>query len=104
MSSFKEILKRDNATIFNEEEYSSTHNIDGKDLIITIDRDELKERKAKYAEGTYLGELLFYVNKEDLDYEPVINQRMRFDSELKFITDFQEDMGVYTIILSENKS
>ncbi|OPJ63690.1 hypothetical protein [Clostridium chromiireducens] len=104
MSSFKEILERDNAAIFNEDEYSSKHDIDGKDLTITIDSDKLKERKEKYAEGTYLGELLFYIQKDVLGYEPVINQRMRFDKEPKFVTDFQEDMGVYTIVLSENKA
>jgi len=104
MSSFKEILEQDAKTFFNEDEFSSEHNIDGKDVIITMDNDLLKERKAKHAEGTYLGDLLFSIKKEDFGAEPAIGQHVKFDTDTKFVTDFQEDMGIYIITLSENKS
>lgn len=104
MSTFKEILEQDNATFFSEDEFSEQHNIDGEELSIIIDDDLLKERKTKYAEGTYLGSLLFYIRKDVLGYEPAINQRMKFDGEIKFVTDFENNMGVYTITLGENIS
>jgi hypothetical protein len=103
MRSFKDFIKNDIKTFFNDEEFSSDHNINGKNVTITIDDDLLKERKTKYAEGTYLGSLLFYVNKENLDFEPAINMHIKYDGKVKFITDCQENMGVYTITLGENK-
>ena len=104
MSTFKEILERDSAAFFNEDEFSSQHNIDGKDVIITIDHDLLKERQAKFAEGTYFGDLLFHIPKNDFGYEPAIGEHIKYDGEVKFITDFQEDMGVYTITIGANMS
>lgn len=104
MSTFKEILERDNAVFFNEDEYASEHNIDGEDITITIDDDLLKERKSKYAEGTYLGELLFHVKNDVLGYEPAIGDHMKFDGEPKFVTDVQNNMGIYTITLGANMS
>ncbi|WP_297429306.1 hypothetical protein [Clostridium sp.] len=104
MSIFKDILKQDEATFFNEDEFSETHNIDDKDVVITIDNDLLKERQAKHAEGTYLGSLLFFIKKVDFGYEPAINQHVKFDGDTKFVTDFQDDMEVYIITLGENKS
>lgn len=104
MSSFKEILEQDAKVFFNEEEFSSTHNIDGNDVVITIDNDLLKERKSKYAEGTYIGDLLFSIKKEDFGCEPALNQHIKFDNTIKFVTDFQEDMGIYIITLGENMS
>ncbi len=104
MSTFKEILERDNAVFFNEDESAETHNINGKDIAITIDEDLLKERSVKSAEGTYLGSLLFYVKKEDLGFEPILGKIVKYDKEPKFITDCQENMGIYTITLGENMS
>lgn len=104
MSTFKEILKQDEATFLNEDEFSDKHNIEGKDVVILIDNDLLKERKTKYAEGTYLGSLLFYIKKDDLGYRPAIGEHIKFDGEVKFVTDFQDDMGIYVITLGENMS
>lgn len=101
---FKEQLNEDLDVFFNTDEFSETHNINGKDISITPDEDLLKERKAKFAEGTYLGSLLFHVKKEELDFEPIIDKLIKYDKEPKFITDCQENMGVYTITIGENKS
>lgn len=104
MSTFKDILERDSAAFFNEDEFSSKHNIDGKNVDIIIDHDLLKERQAKFAEGTYIGDLLFYIQKYDFGYEPAIGEHIKFDGEVKFINDFQEDMGFYTITIGANMS
>lgn len=96
---FKDFLRKDFETFFNVNEFSETHNIDGKDIDISIDDDELKERQAKFAEGTYIGSLLFYAKESDFEEMPVIEQRMKYDGELYEVADIQENHGVYTITL-----
>lgn len=104
MSTFKDFLDSDSAVFLNIDEFATTHNIDGKDIDIVIDNDMLKERQAKYAEGTYLGDLLFHVKKSDFGYKPAIRKHIKFDGETYFITDFQEDMGIYIITIGANMS
>jgi hypothetical protein len=104
MSSFKEIVAQDQATFFNVDEFAEWHNVNDKEAAIIIDNDLLKERKSKYAEGTYLGSLLFYIKKEDLGYKPIFNEHMKFDKDIKFVTDVQDEDGCYIITLGENKS
>lgn len=106
MSSFKEVIQEDlNNTFFDIDEFAEIHNIDGKDISIIIDHELLKERQAKYAEGTYLGDVLFHVKKSDFGEAPGINQPIKFDGDSTMrVTDFQEDMGIYIITLGSNRS
>lgn len=87
-----------------KEQLKEDHNIDNKVVNIIIDKDLLKEKKAKNAEGTYLGDLLFSIKADDLGYEPVLDQHMKFDGDIKRIIDFQENSGMYIITLGANMS
>lgn len=105
MKSFKEIVSNDiNSTFFNENEFSEFHNIDGEDMLIQIDNDLLKERQAKFAEGTYLDEVLFIVKKSDFGEPYPIGKQIKYDGEFMRINDFQKESDVYIITLGANMS
>ncbi|KZL88709.1 hypothetical protein [Clostridium magnum] len=96
---FKESLQEDLDTFLNVDEFAEIRNIDGADIPIQIDNDLLKERQAKFAEGTYLGDVLFLVKKSDFGDPPAREQIIKLDNEPMRVTDFQENMGIYTITL-----
>ena len=104
MAAFKDLLEQDYSAVFNSDEFGEMHSIDDKDIAIVIDNDLLKERKIKSAEGTYIGDLLFFVKKSDFGDQPAIGQVIKFDTKPMRVSDFQEDMGVYTITLEANMS
>lgn len=99
MASLKDYIEDDMSTFFNTNEFAETHNIDGIDMPIQIDNDLLKERQTKFAEGTYLGDVLFLVQKSDFGESPAREQIIKFDGEPMRVIDFQENIGIYTITL-----
>ncbi|MDR2648830.1 MAG: hypothetical protein LBB94_03825 [Clostridiales bacterium] len=110
MSAFKEQIENDlNAAFFNPEldEFISRHNINGKDMIIVLDEDELIKRRIgkvnDYAAGVYEGDLLFYVREAVYGGKrPDIGEHMKYDGVIHRVTDFQSDMGMFTIVLAKN--
>lgn len=104
MSSFKDYLAKDADIFFNSNEFGEWHNIDGADKLIIIDQDLLEHRKIKYAEGTYSGDLLFYIKKSDLDERPLEDSVMRYDDEPMKVSKVQEDIDTYIITLEATLS
>ncbi|MDR1912965.1 MAG: hypothetical protein LBQ68_00575 [Clostridiales bacterium] len=109
MANFKEQINADLSSVFiNEDEFGSVHNIDGVDMLIVLDNDELERRKQSkindYTGGVYEGDLLFYALEDEFGYRPKIDQIIRFDGAKYRITDFSSDMGVYIIALLSNKA
>lgn len=104
MASFKDYLIKDTNNIFNTNEFAGIHNIDGQEKTIIKDNELLKERQAKYAEGTYKGDLLFFIKKDDFGEAPAIGQPVKFDNEVMRVSDFNENEGVYEITLEVNLS
>lgn len=105
MTAFKDILEQDMAATFGMDEFSEMHNVNGENMPVVIDRELLKERQIKSAEGTYQGYLLFSVRVSDLGDEPAIGQPLSFDGDNTMrVTDCQEEMGLYVITLGSNMS
>ncbi|MFT5871115.1 MAG: hypothetical protein ACI8WT_000013 [Clostridium sp.] len=95
----KDYFVSDMKTFFNVGEFGEMHNVDGKDILIVMDSDMLKSNKIKAADGTYLGDVLFYAQKSDFLETPVVEQRMDFDGEIYNINDIGEDNEMYKITL-----
>jgi hypothetical protein len=109
MLAFKEIIGEDLKSIFfNELEFGDVHNINGIDMLIVLDGDELEKRKLgkmdDYTGGVYEGDLLFYVRADIYGKRPDIEQIITFDGEKYRVTDFQEDIGMYTVVVKKNIS
>ena len=108
MRTFKEQLEKDfHDAFFNLNEFAELHNIDGKNVPVEVENDTLLALnlgKNADSDGIFEDAKLFFVMKENLEYEPVIGQIMEFDGETYPIGNILEDFGGYTIILRGNES
>jgi len=100
----RDYLIPDLNVFMNLDEFAELHSIDGVELPVIIDNDRLRERTQKEFNGISIGELLIFVKKDDLEKRPEIGRPMRFDKRQMYVADCIEDMGVYEIILTQNRS
>ncbi len=103
MSFFQEQLERDAQNIFmNLEEFGQPHLVNGREMIIVIDEDQLQHRKSSASnptDGVYNASLLIYALKSDFEKRPVTDSSMKIDDRNFKVADVQEDEVMYTITL-----
>lgn len=100
---FKEHAAQDiPATFFNVDEFSDEVTIDGKLKGVVIDEDQLKERAAEYG-GITTGTILYFISVSSFSERPKIGSSQIFNNKLMYVEDVREDMGVYEIILNQNR-
>jgi hypothetical protein len=104
MPKFKDYLESDIDTFINIDEFGTVHNIDGRDIKIQLDNDQLKQQQLNSAEGTFQGDMLFLVQKSVYGPKPSIGRVVKFDSKTYMVSDCQEDEGLYTITLVANRA
>ena len=108
MRGMKEQFEKDfDSTFFNPEEFAELRTIDGKEVYIVVDNDTLLSLnlgKQADSDGIFTDSKMFFVQKKDLDFEPVVGQIIKFDGEMYPISNILEDFGGYTIILEGNES
>ena len=86
MRSFKEQLEKDfSQTFFNPAEFG-----------------ELNLGKTSDTDGIFRDDKMFFVQKKDLGFEPVVGQIIELDGESYPVGQVLEDYGGYTIILRGN--
>lgn len=101
---FKDAITQDIRVFINLDEFAENHVIDGVLLPVIIDNEKLQERSKKEYDGISVGEILFYINTTSLNKKPKIGSPMIFDDKLMYVFDCREDMGMYEIILQQNRS
>lgn len=108
MLSFKEILANDIKNIFlNEREFAEWHNVNGKDMLVSVDNNEQIEREKRsnsMQEGMFSKQILFYVAAEDFGALPAIDAICKFDRKLYRVIDAINEQGVYSITLEATRS
>lgn len=108
MSAFKDIVQADRKAIFlNLDEFGDTHTIDGKDMTIIVDNNEMLEREKRYAvhdEGLTVKQVLIYVSEEDFGPLPAVGRLLKLDNKPFRIADAINEDGIYSIALEANKS
>nr|DAJ74485.1 MAG TPA: ATP-binding sugar transporter [Caudoviricetes sp.] len=106
--SFKEILNQDIENVFlNTLEFADIHNVDGKNMPIQIDDNEVIEREKKAKsnmDGVYVKQKLIYVKAKDFGPLPAIGRQIMLDGKRYLITDSTDEYGIYTITLEGNRS
>lgn len=103
--SFQKMLEEDLSKVFfNINEFATEHELEGQVVPLILDEDEVQKRKLKAAEGTYLGELLIFVDKQYLLERPVEGQRISFDGGYYFVTSCKDDGNMYEIVLGANNA
>lgn len=101
---FKDTVTQDIAIWFNTSEFAEPHKIDDRTLNIIVDNDRLMRRSKKEYDGISVGEILYYVKKEDYGERPAEGTPQLFDGRLMYVFDCREDSGIYEIILRQNRS
>lgn len=112
MSGFKEQIAADNKNIFmNLDEFSDIHTINGKEMPVQVDSNEMIDREKRYqykrnlyADGVYLKELLIYVLAEDFGPLPAVGRTLTFDKKTYVISDAIDEDGIYSLSLEANKT
>ena len=106
--SFKDFVVADATVFINPAEFAEKHNLDGQDIDIVIDDDELQRRKLKATnpeDGIHSAVLLFYAMKSDFAARTVIGRPLKLDNRIYRINDVQgDDPVLYTITLDRNGS
>lgn len=105
---FKDIIKQDIKNVFmNDKEFGELHTIDGKEMNVIIDSNEMLEREKRYKthdDGLYTKQILIYVSKEEFGQLPAIGRLLKLDKKAYIITDAINEAGIYSIMLEANKS
>lgn len=105
MASFRDCMQKDlEEVFFNFEEFAEIHVIDGKEILLIIDEDELQEREIKSAEGTYSADLLFHVKASDLPGRLKVGAHIDLDNKNYEVVDVKASSGVYTIAVEANRA
>lgn len=103
MPVLKDFIETDMKVFFNLDEFAVTHVIDGRQLDIVIDNDQLKELNKKEYDGISIGEILYYVKAIDYGKRPEQGTLQIFDGRQMYVLDSKEDNGIYEIILQQNR-
>lgn len=103
MSAFKEMVERDRTTVFLDTSFfADTFRVEGKEIAIMLDTDELKERQNGQDLAVAESATLFYAKVEDLPRRRAAGESLNINGRECTIDDWKEDMGIATIALREN--
>ena len=106
--SLKDILQEDlNSVFFDLDEFAETHLVNGVEMNIIIDSNELGERKAtsgKHYDGAYSSIMLMYVKAEEYGAKPKVGSMIVLDQKHYKVTDVVDEGGVYSITMGATRS
>lgn len=100
---FKDLVANATHSVFlNFGYFAETHKVDGREILTVEDSEELKRRQAGEELAIEQGSILFYCAACDLPAIKRPGQSMEYDDRIYHIDDVKDDMGMLTIVLSEN--
>lgn len=101
-------MRQDVKTVFfNPLEFGEEHTINGKQMLILIDDNELSEREKRiksHMDGIYKKQTLIYVSAIDYGPLPGVGKPVIIDGVTFIVTDSLNEGGMYSIHLEANKS
>ena len=99
---FKDMVAVDRLNTFlNQDFFGETFRVEGKSIPIVLDNDELKHRQGGQDLAVAESGTLFYARAEDLPPRRAPGSNLNINGRECIIDDWQEDMGMATIILRE---
>lgn len=103
MSGFKDAVADDRLSVFLDDDFfGETYRIEGKEIPIVVDNDELKERQEGQDLAIAESATLFYAREEDLPSRRAPGETLNVNGREYLIDDWQVDMGIATVALREN--
>ena len=103
MSGFKAMVDEDRLSVFLDTDFfGELYRIEGKEVPIVLDNDELKERQAGQDLAIAESATLFYARVEDLPTRRAPGENLNVNGRECLVDDWQQDMGIATVTLREN--
>ena len=100
---FKDMVAADIvATFLNSDTFGESYRVEGKEIIIVIDNDELKERQGSQDLAVAESATLFHAAVADLPPRKAPGSNLNINGRECLVDDWKEDMGMATIALREN--
>ena len=103
---FKEYVANDiSNTFFNNDEFSCKVLINGVEVDVVEDSDELEYRIKKNYDGLVIGDVLFFISESEyakipkVTSVPTANQAITYNKKPSVITNVSINLGVYEIII-----
>lgn len=103
MSGFKEMVAADRSAVFLDLDFfGELFRVEGKEIPIVLDIDELKERQGGQDLAVAESATLFYARTEDLPPRRSPGQNLNVNGRECIVDAWQENMGMTTVVLREN--
>lgn len=103
MSGFKDMVAADISNTFMDiQTFGEMYRIDGKEIPIVVDNDELKERQGGQDLAVAESSTLFYARTMDLPPRRPAGENLNINGRECLIDDWKDDMGVSTIVIRQN--
>ena len=109
VSPFKQIVRNDNRAVFlNLQEFADLHVVNGREMSVIIDSNELEERekayKGNHVEGIYKKTLLIYVLAVEFGRLPAVSSLVRLDGTDYRVTNAINEDAIYSIEMEAVRS
>ena len=107
--SFKEQIAADIfGTFLNEQEFSDKHMVNGKEMTVQVDENEVlerdKSRLGTHADGLYKSRRLIYVAREEYGPRPAQGTMVNLDGRQYKVVDCTEEAGILAIELGATRT
>lgn len=100
---FKDMVAADNLAVFLDvETFGEIYRIEGREIPIVLDTDELKERAGRTGSGGGRECHPFYALTSDLPPRRAPGESLNVNGRECIVDDWKEDMGMATVVLREN--
>lgn len=103
MTGFKAMVSADIlGTFLDVDTFGEIYRVEGKEIPIVVDNDELKERQGGQDLAVAESATLFYARTADLPARRPAGENLNVNGRECIIDDWQEDMGMSTVVLRQN--
>ena len=100
---FKDMVAADRAATFLDLDFfGEPCRVEGKEITIVLDVDELKARQGGQDLAVAESATLFYAREEDLPPRRSPGESINVNGRVCIVDDWKVDMGIATIVLREN--
>lgn len=102
---FKDMVAKDRLSVFLDfSTFGEELRVEGKAIPVILDNDQLKTKQGGQDLAVAESATLFYARSEDLPKRRIPGASLNVNGRECIIDDWQEDMGIATIVLRETIS
>lgn len=102
-SGFKAMVDADRLNVFLDVDFfGEMYRIEGREIPIVVDNDELKERQAGQDIAIAESATLFFAREEDLPARRAPGENLNVNGRECLVDDWQVDRGIATVTLRQN--